>query len=148
MAESKYNEEEILAKTKHYIENFKEYGDKMPMIEALAVELGISQRLIYFWEHDERKKKFAELLDTLRATQARICLNLGLSGDFQSTISKLVLHNHGYSEKSENTNKYVGDQDNPIVVRSSDEILIEQALKRLGERKNAINNGNSKNKKS
>ena len=43
------------------------------------------------------------ILADIQARQQELLLNSGLTGEFNSTITKLVLGKHGYSEKSENT---------------------------------------------
>ena len=58
--------EEYLTKTKHYTENFGEFGDKVPSIDGLARVLGIAQKFIYDWDRDPDKVEFTLALDSLR----------------------------------------------------------------------------------
>ena len=95
---TKYNKE-VLAKANVYLNEWQKEGDMIPSIEALAPYLGVSRATLYNWEdkHDE----FLDILDEIMAIQKRTLLNNGLSGDFNSNITKLALGKHGLSEKRE-----------------------------------------------
>jgi len=71
---------------------------KLPSIEGLARFLNISRSTIYKWA--EEKKEFSDILEDLLVKQAERLLNNGLSGDYNSTIAKLILTKHGYVEKT------------------------------------------------
>ncbi len=75
---------------------FIECGDIVPSRAGLAVELGCSRQTLKNWEVND---KFLGTLDRLNFLQERISLNGGLKGDLNSTIVKLLLANHGYSDK-------------------------------------------------
>jgi len=75
---------------------------KLPTIEGLSVYLGVARDTLYEWatKHEE----FSDTLDSLRAEQADKLINNGLSGNYNSTIAKLMLSsNHGMREKSDVT---------------------------------------------
>lgn len=76
---------------------------KLPSIEGLAIYLDVSRECIYEWEkvHEE----FSYILDKVRQKQAEKLLNKGLSGEYNSTIAKLILTKHGYVDKQEITGK-------------------------------------------
>lgn len=82
---------------------------KLPSIEGLAVYLGVARSTIYEWEKTENEDKslkypeFSDILGKILAEQAQRLINNGLSGDYNSTISKLILTKHGYSDKQEIT---------------------------------------------
>jgi hypothetical protein len=67
------------------------------------VHLGISRETLYAWSRDEDKSEFSDLLSQVRTAQERQLINEGLRGNFNSTITKLLLNKHGYSDKSEVT---------------------------------------------
>ncbi|MDF7387072.1 DNA-packaging protein, partial [Proteus mirabilis] len=46
-------------------------------------------------------REFSDTLDGIMAFQEMKLINSGLAGDFNATITKLMLANHGYSEKQE-----------------------------------------------
>ena len=93
--------EEILAKTKDYLQNFQELGDPVPTIAGLSCELGISRETIYQWAKDEDKCQFSDMLGTLMAKQERILAGKGLSGEFNPNITKMMITKHGYSDKQD-----------------------------------------------
>lgn len=74
---------------------------KLPSIEGLARFLGISKDTIYQWEkiHPE----FSDVINALRSEQAQRLVNMGLSGDYNPVIARLLLAKHGYAERTELT---------------------------------------------
>lgn len=74
---------------------------KLPSIEGLARFLNISKETIYQWEkiHTE----FSDVLHALRSEQAQRLVNMGLSGDYNPVIARLLLSKHGYAERTELT---------------------------------------------
>ena len=95
---SKYSDE-ILAKVKDYIKNYKKFDDLIPSIAGLSCAIGIAKSTIYEWQKEAGKEIFSDMLEELLSKQERILLSGGLSGDLNSTITKLVLAKHNYSEK-------------------------------------------------
>jgi len=93
--------EEILEKTKDYLKNYEILGDIVPSIAGLACELGKARTTLYKWKDDKVSDEFSYMLEAILSSQERKCLNKGLSGDFNSAITKLVLCKHGYSDKPE-----------------------------------------------
>jgi hypothetical protein len=98
-----YNDE-ILAKAKEYLETFDKGKDKdvIPTVEGLSLYLDIARSTIYLWAKDEQKQEFIDTLKDLEIKQKKILLNKGLTGEFNSNITKLVLGTHGISEKIHN----------------------------------------------
>ncbi|HEX8266967.1 MAG TPA: terminase small subunit [Pyrinomonadaceae bacterium] len=124
--------EEILEKAQEYLdlcidEEFdwtKTNGDKstsyehrikvkLPSIEGLAVYLKVARSTIYEWE--KIYPEFSDILEDIKAEQAQRLINNGLSGDYNPTISKLILTKHGYSDKSE-TDLTSGGKPFPILM--------------------------------
>lgn len=94
-----YNEE-ILAKAKEYIE----IGSKdaaVPSIEGLAGYIDISRSNIYLWASQKDKREFSDIVEMIRELQAKTLIDKGLKGEFNSSITKVMLSKHGYSEKTE-----------------------------------------------
>lgn len=99
MARPSEYSEEVQAKADHYVNGgFEECGDIVPSRAGLAVELGCSRNTLTNWE---KFPEFLSTLDRLNFLQERISLNGGLRGDLNSTIVKLLLANHGYSDRQE-----------------------------------------------
>jgi DNA-binding transcriptional regulator YiaG len=72
---------------------------KLPSIEGLARFLNVSRSTLYEWEKEY--PEFSDILEAIKAEQAERLINNGLSGDYNSTIAKLILTKHGYSDKTE-----------------------------------------------
>lgn len=95
---TKYNRE-ILEKAQEYLTNYREHDHIIPSVVGLAVVLGVCERSLYNWgdEHPE----FMQILASLQSHQHFSLINGGLSGELNSTITKLVLGKHGYHEKQD-----------------------------------------------
>jgi hypothetical protein len=70
----------------------------VPTAAGLALHLGISKATVYNWA--KKFTKFLDTLDTLNAVQEVKLTNGSLSNQLNSNISKLMLANHGYSDKT------------------------------------------------
>lgn len=98
---SKYNEE-LLTLAKTYIDNFAELdNDVIPSNEGLMEWIDISTDTFYRWLKEDDKKKFKEIVKDVQKKQKKIITNNGLTGEFNSNISKLFLSNHGVIEKKQ-----------------------------------------------
>lgn len=84
-------------------ENYTKYETrfkvKLPSLEGLALHLQITRSTLYQWK--ERHKEFSDIIETLLQKQAEKLLNNGLAGSYNSTISKVILTKHGYTDKQE-----------------------------------------------
>lgn len=94
---------EILVKAETYLTNHEAEGDLVPSVGGLAVYLNKARSTIYSWAKNDDKKAFSDLLEILLAKQEKLLLNGGLSGDFNASITKLMLSKHDYSEKKNET---------------------------------------------
>ena len=111
---TEYNEE-ILTKARQYLSECVDDEDefhstrgeksdgyqrlvrvRIPTIEGLAVYLKINRCTVYDWK--EKYQKFSDIFEELLAKQADRLLNNGLSGNYNSTIAKVMLTKHGYRE--------------------------------------------------
>ena len=102
--------QEKLEITIDYIKNYKEtYDDAIPTAAGLACALGVAKSTVYLWKG--LYQEFSDALDKIAAEQERQTVNGGITGVFNSTISKLILHNHGYSDSStvEQTTTHKGE---------------------------------------
>lgn len=100
---SEYNET-ILQRTQEYMESYEQVGDAIPSVAGLAVFLEVSRKTIYNWA--DAHPEFLHILDQLLAKQEKTLFDKGLKNEFNSTITKLALGKHGYSEKLETDNKH------------------------------------------
>lgn len=89
--------ETIQAKADEYASNFMAYGDPVPSVAGLADALNVSRKSIYNWAEDH--PDFLHTLDRIENRQHKFLIAGGLSNEFNAGITKLMLHNHGYSDK-------------------------------------------------
>lgn len=80
-----------------------ELDEVIPSAAGLAVYIGVGKKTLYNWA--ETSPEFLHTLNDINAAQELKALNGGLSNRYNATITKLVLANHGYSDKHEVDNK-------------------------------------------
>lgn len=94
---SKYNPE-LQAKADDYVLfGFEDQGDLIPSLAGLCCYLGIVRSTAHDWR--DKHPKFSGTLEAIEVKQENIALNGALGGQLNATIAKLVLANHGYSDK-------------------------------------------------
>lgn len=101
-------------------DNYTNYDSKLkvklPTIEGFATFIDVTKPTLYDWE--KLDKRFSYALDKIRREQHDRLISKGLSGDYNSTIAKLVLSsNHGYKEKSDMTSNNKTITGNTIVFK-------------------------------
>jgi len=106
--------DEICCKSRQYLRSFEDYGDAIPSVAGLAVFLKVARSTIYEWAKDEEKQEFSDIIQEILATQEKILLSKGLSGDFNATITKVILGKHGYTDKVEQEVK--GEGGGPVII--------------------------------
>lgn len=73
---------------------------KLPTIGGFALFIGTSEKTLYNWANEDNN--FLQALNDIKEEQKKQLLEKGLSGDYNSTIAKLILSsNHGMAEKRE-----------------------------------------------
>lgn len=93
---TKYNDE-LQALADSYIFSYKDQGDVIPSRVGLCCFLGIAKSTSFEWA--DIYPEFSATLAAIDALQENVALNRGLDGTFNATIVKLVMANHGYSDK-------------------------------------------------
>lgn len=103
---TKYDED-ILKSTQAYIDSCTDSIEligasierkvNIPSVEGLAYYLKVARSTIYKWA--ESHPEFSDIIEDLLANQAQKLINNGLSGAYSSTIAKVILTKHGYSDK-------------------------------------------------
>jgi len=91
--------QEMADQASEYIENYSKCGDAIPSAVGMAIELNVAESTLYKWAEDGHFD-FSETLAFCKTAQHRKLMNMGLTGEFNATIVKLALSNHGYSEKT------------------------------------------------
>lgn len=117
--------EEILKKADEYL-NRKDELDKdgkliisrLPTRGGLAIYLGVSRDTLYEWAREH--KEFSDIMEWLGAIQEDDLINQGLSGRYNSTIAKVLLTKHGYTDKIETDITSKGESINPVLVKFID----------------------------
>jgi len=95
---------ESIEKAKEYLMGgYEAVGDVVPSVAGLACYLGISRSTAQ--EYAKDNAEFSGTLEAIKTLQENKLINKGLVGDFNPTITKLMLANHGYSDKAEIDNK-------------------------------------------
>lgn len=90
--------EEILAKTDDYrTMGYESQGEVIPTVAGLGVYLGVAKSTIHKWADEDGQ--FSESYQQIMQEQEMKCVSRGLDGTFNPAVTKLVLHNHGYSDK-------------------------------------------------
>lgn len=90
--------EAMLDTAQAYLENYSESGDKVPQVAGLARLCGVCEKTIYNW--GDANPEFLQTLSAIQTEQHRVLVNNGLDGTFTAPIAKLMLSNHGHSEKT------------------------------------------------
>lgn len=67
----------------------------------MAVFLGVNRSTLYLWA--EKYPEFSDILEQAMARQAQALIENGLTGAFNSTITKLMLTKHGYTDRQDVT---------------------------------------------
>jgi len=88
----------IITKARHYLANYQDYGKNIPTVARLSQVLNISRDRIYKWAQQKDKKELKYILSELKCIQEAELLENGLTGDYNPTITKLLLTKHGYTD--------------------------------------------------
>ena len=90
--------EEIIKKAENYIAgDWEKLKHVMPSAVGLAKVIGVSKKTLYNWA--DNNDEFLHILAELNTEQEFTLLNKGLTGEFNTAITKLVLTKHDYSDK-------------------------------------------------
>lgn len=89
-------------------------------VAGLAQHLGIARSTVYDWANHEDKKEFSDILEKVLTAQELFLTANGLSGEYNSTITKLILTKHGYTDKQETDLTSKGESISPLTVKFID----------------------------
>lgn len=93
---------ELVEKAREYVEKEHE-SPAFLSVAGLAHYLGVARSTIYDWASQEDKKEFSDILENILTAQELFLTSGGLKGTYNSTITKLMLTKHGYSDKTDVT---------------------------------------------
>lgn len=87
---------------------------KLPTIYGFANFLGVAEASLYDWA--KKDKSLLESLQTIKSIQKEKLVLNSLSGDYNSTIAKLILSsNHGFAERVKS--EHSGEDGEPFVLQ-------------------------------
>jgi hypothetical protein len=97
---------QLIENARTYLQTWRLRGEEViPTVPGLALCVGVSSRSLYNYAdappedstalHDQ----FREVWNRLKDEQHQILMSNGLTNKFNSNITKLLLFNHGHSEK-------------------------------------------------
>jgi hypothetical protein len=90
---------------------------KLSKLEGFAKFLGVTRKTLNNWAKDH--PEFLLALERIKEEQKERLIDSGLSGDYNSTIAKLVLSSdHDIRERSDHTTK--GESIQPLIVSYAD----------------------------
>jgi transposase-like protein len=101
---------EMDKKVLEYLDTCRDYFDEetkkikvnIPTMEGVAQHLDINRDTLFAWRQEHTT--FSDSLDKIVGDQKKRLINNGLSGDYNSTIAKLILSaNHGMREGTDIT---------------------------------------------
>ena len=105
-----------------YVEGgYLEHDEIYPSIAGLAVFLKKSRETIHKWAREN--EQFSDIVTRLMAKQEKILANSGLKGETNSTITKLLLTKHGYSDKVENA--LTGADGGPVQIQEIKRVVVD-----------------------
>lgn len=73
----------------------------VPMVVGLCSFIDRSSTAVYEWEKDE-DKEFKDIVKAIKEAQHLELFNKSLTGEYNASMSKLMLTKHGYSDKIDN----------------------------------------------
>lgn len=95
---------EMVEKTLLYLKTYEDepINHLVPTVAGLCGFLGVARSTVYKWsgEHPE----FSDTLKQIEESQEVKLVNGGLGGGFNNSITKMMLTNHGYSDKVQQDN--------------------------------------------
>ena len=101
----------LLKKANEYLTDYNHYDAKFRSHVGLSLYLEVNRETLYDWAKQDSKKEFSNILDRILSVQHEMLVGNGISGEFNSNITKLVLGKHGYHDKQEIS----GDPEKPLV---------------------------------
>ena len=109
---------EIIEAAKSYLENYEAAGNVFPSVAGLAVAIKVNRSTLYAWSREEGSE-FSHILADILDKQECVLWDKGMTGEFNSALTKLALGKHGYSDKNEIT----GNEGGPVETKWSVEFV-------------------------
>lgn len=91
---------ELIFMAEQYLHDYnEELKQAVPSIVGLCNYINVSKSTVYKWKEENKSQIFSDTLERIEEEQCIKLINGGLSSTLNPTITKLMLANHGYSEK-------------------------------------------------
>lgn len=95
--------DELVFLAEKYLDVYKsELNQVVPSIVGLCSYINVSKSTVYKWKDESKSQTFSDTLERIEEIQCVDLINGGLSNNFNSNITKLMLANHGFSDKIQN----------------------------------------------
>jgi hypothetical protein len=100
---------------------FQTEGDVVPTVAGLAVFLHCARETVHAWarEHEE----FSHIVKGLMGRQEKMLANGGILGEYNASITKLLLSKHGYSDKVETA--HTGPDGGPVQIQEVKRTIVD-----------------------
>lgn len=103
---------ELIAKAELYLTDYMSNDDIVPSVAGLACYLDIPRSSLY--NYKGQSDRLLDTIERIEQLQEKLLLKGGLLGDFNPTITKLMMSNHGYSDKQEVDNRSSDNSMRPV----------------------------------
>lgn len=84
---------------RNYLHNFHLYQDVIPSIPGVCLALGVNRKQLD--EMGKASNDMQLIIDLINLRQEHLLINMGVAGKASATITKLLLAQHGYAEKTQ-----------------------------------------------
>jgi len=100
---SKLTQEMVDGASNYMVYDYANVEDAVPSVAGLAIYLGVNKSTLYEFTRvdSELGRDFSVTLTAIKEKQEKMLISGGLKSTFNSTIVKLMMANHGYSDKIE-----------------------------------------------
>jgi len=104
----------LLVKAKEYLNTgYVENDELFPSHVGLCLYVGIGKSTAYDWAKEEGKEAFSDIFEQIMMKQELDIVKNAMRGDYNSTIAKVMLTKHGYSDKQQT--ELTGAEGGPVL---------------------------------
>ena len=91
---------ELLTMSREYADTgYAENDELFPSHVGLCLYVGIGKSTAYDWAKEDDKAEFSDIFDEIMMKQELTLVKNSITGEYNSTIAKVMLTKHGYSDK-------------------------------------------------
>lgn len=102
---------------------------QVPTTAGLGLHIGINKDTIFEWR--KKYEQFSDSYDLMMLFQENEVWQKALTGEYNSNISKLMLFNHGYTDKVETKNQNVNMDIDVLDATMEPEEELQRVLERI-----------------